>query len=103
MRASFVLSEVLNGLRRNITMTIAMILTTAVSLALLGEGLLVVRMIDKTQELYQDKLEVSVYLSGDVSANDKGCDADPCSGLRSQLTADPAVESVTFENRDEAF
>src|SRR5690349_13644147 len=71
MRASFVLSEVLTGLRRNLTMTIAMILTTAVSLALLGEGLLVVRMIDKTQALYQDKLEVSIYLNNDVSAKDK--------------------------------
>jgi cell division transport system permease protein len=103
MRASFVLSEVITGLRRNLTMTIAMILTTAVSLALLGEGLLVVRMIDKTQELYQDKLEVSVYLVNEVSANDKTCAADPCRTLRSDLDSNPAVESVVFENRDEAF
>jgi cell division transport system permease protein len=103
MRASFVLSEVLIGLRRNLTMTIAMILTTAVSLALLGEGLLVVRMIDKTQELYQGKLEVSVYLNNDVSAGDKACDADPCKALFSDLRSDPAVESVSYENRDEAF
>ncbi|HEY0496458.1 MAG TPA: ABC transporter permease, partial [Kutzneria sp.] len=38
MRASFVFSEVITGLRRNITMTIAMILTTAISLGLLGGG-----------------------------------------------------------------
>ena len=103
MRASFVLSEVLTGLRRNVTMTVAMILTTAVSLATLGGGLLFVRMIDKTQVLYQDKLEVSIYLVSDVSAKDKTCSADPCSGLRSQLDSDPAVESVQFENRDQAF
>ncbi|HEU5474885.1 MAG TPA: permease-like cell division protein FtsX [Actinophytocola sp.] len=103
MRASFVVSEVLNGLRRNLTMTIAMILTTAVSLALLGEGLVVVRMIDNTQELYQDKLEVSVYLVEDISANDKACTGDPCKALQSDLDSDPAVESVAFENRDQAF
>jgi cell division transport system permease protein len=103
MRASFVISEVLIGLRRNVTMTIAMILTTAVSLATLGGGLLFVRMIDKTQSLYQDKLEVSVYLIDDVSANDKTCGADPCRDLMTQLKADPAVESVSFENRDQAF
>ena len=103
MRASFVLSEVLTGLRRNSIMTIAMILTTAVTLALLGEGLLVVRMIDKTQALYQDKLEVSVYLRNDVSASDKPCAADPCKTLRSDLEGNPAVESVVYENRDEAF
>jgi cell division transport system permease protein len=103
MRASFVLSEVLTGLRRNSIMTIAMILTTAVTLALLGEGLLVVRMIDKTQALYQDKLEVSVYLRNDVSASDKPCAADPCKSLRSDLESNPAVQSVVYENRDEAF
>src|SRR2546430_12905679 len=103
MRASFVLSEVLTGLRRNLTMTIAMILTTAVSLALVGEGLLVVRMIDKTQTLYQDKLEVSVYLGNDVSASDKACSADPCKTLHEDLESNPAVQSVTYENRDEAF
>jgi cell division transport system permease protein len=103
MRASFVLSEVLIGLRRNLTMTIAMILTTAVSLALLGEGLLVVRMIDKTQELYQGKLEVSVYLNNDISANDPGCTGDVCKALRSDLENNPAVATVDYENRDEAF
>ena len=71
MRASFVLSEVLTGLRRNVTMTVAMILTTMVSLLLLGGGLLVVRMIDKTQAVYEDKLQVQVYLTDDISANDK--------------------------------
>jgi cell division transport system permease protein len=103
MRASFVLSEVLTGLRRNITMTIAMILTTMISLALLGGGLLVVRMIDKTQELYQDKVEVSVYLTNDISANDKSCTNEPCASLRSDLDGNPAVESVEFENRDQAY
>jgi cell division transport system permease protein len=103
MRASFVISEVLTGLRRNVTMTIAMILTTAISLATFGGGLLFVRMIDKTQTLYEDKLEVSVYLVNDVSANDKACASDPCKGLHSQLDSDPAIQSVTFENRDQAF
>ncbi|HET9143031.1 permease-like cell division protein FtsX [Actinophytocola sp.] len=103
MRASFVLSEVLTGLRRNVTMTVAMILTTAVSLATLGGGLLFVRMIDKTQDLYLDVLQVSVNLVDDVSANDKDCAQELCTDLRSSLESDPAVESVTFENRDAAF
>jgi cell division transport system permease protein len=103
MRASFVLSEVLTGLRRNVTMTVAMVLTTAVSLATLGGGLLFVRMIDKTQDLYLDVLQVSVNLVDDVSANDKDCATELCTDLRSSLESDPAVESVTFENRDAAF
>ena len=46
MRAGFVVTEVLNGFRRNITMTIAMVLTTAISLGLLGGGLIIARMTD---------------------------------------------------------
>jgi cell division transport system permease protein len=103
MRASFVFSEVLTGLRRNVTMTVAMILTTMVSLLLLGGGLLVVRMIDKTQAVYEDKLQVNVYLTNDISANDKGCQKDPCRTLRADLEKDPAVESVKYENRDQAY
>jgi cell division transport system permease protein len=103
MRASFVFSEVLTGLRRNVTMTVAMILTTMISLLLLGGGLLVVRMIDKTQSVYEDKLQVNVYLTNDISANDKACTAEPCKGLRSDLENDPAVETVTYENRDQAY
>ena len=73
MRASFVFSEVINGLRRNITMTIAMILTTAISLGLLGGGLLIVRTIDKMQSIFLNQLQVAVNLTDDVSANDANC------------------------------
>lgn len=103
MRASFVFSEVMTGLRRNVTMTVAMILTTMISLFLLGVGLLIVRMIDKTQTVYEDKTQVNVFLTNDVSANDKGCQDDPCKTLRSALENDPAVETVGYENRDEAY
>ena len=40
MRARFLLSEVRIGLRRNLTMTFAVVVTTAISLSLLGIGLL---------------------------------------------------------------
>lgn len=103
MRTSFVFSEVVTGLRRNVTMTIAMILTTAISLGLLGGGLLVVRMVDKMQANYAGKLEVAVLLTNDVSTNDKDCASDPCKGLRSELEQTSGVESVVFENRDKGF
>jgi hypothetical protein len=62
MRTDFVIREVLTGLRRNVTMTIAMVLTTAISLGLVGTGLLAVRTIDRTEELYSDRVEVQVAL-----------------------------------------
>jgi cell division transport system permease protein len=103
MRASFVFSEVLTGLRRNITMTIAMILTTAVSLAMLGGGLLIVRTIDKMKTAYMADVEVAVYLTEDISANDTNCTQSLCAGLRQQLESNPGVQSVVFENRAAAY
>ena len=67
MRVNFVLSEVATGLRRNLTMTVAMILTTAISLGLMGTGLLIAGMIADMKEIYYDKVQVSIFLTDDVT------------------------------------
>jgi cell division transport system permease protein len=103
MRASFVFSEVVNGLRRNVTMTIAMILTTAISVGLLGGGLLVVRLIDRMQDVYQDRVEVVVFMTDDVSANDPTCSQQPCAGIKAELSESSGVQNVDYENREKAF
>ncbi|WP_019819062.1 permease-like cell division protein FtsX [Saccharomonospora saliphila] len=103
MRASFVFSEVVTGLRRNVTMTIAMILTTAISLGMFGGGLLFVRTIDKMKANYLEDVEVTVYLNENISADDPDCTSTECSSLRQSLETHAAVESVVYENRDEAY
>ncbi len=103
MRSDFVVREVLTGLRRNVTMTIAMVLTTAISLALVGTGLLAVRTIDRTEELYSDRVEVQVALSQDVSAADTDCSQPVCSGLRATLESSPLVSAVRFESQQQAY
>ena len=103
MRFGFLLNEVWTGLRRNVTMTIAMILTTAISVGLFGGGLLVVRLADSSRDIYLDRVESQVFLRDDVSANDPTCDADPCKALRSQIEARDDVKSVRFLNRDDAY
>ncbi|KAA8888436.1 ABC transporter permease [Nocardia colli] len=102
MRASFLFSEVFAGLRRNVTMTIAMILTVAVSLTMLGGGLLAVRIADKTEQYFLDRLEVRLYLTEDVSANDPDCSVDPCKALMTDLKATKDVESVQYLSRNDA-
>ncbi|MEV0946115.1 permease-like cell division protein FtsX [Rhodococcus sp. NPDC049939] len=102
MRASFIVSEVITGLRRNVTMTIAMILTTAISLALFGSGLLVVQMAGKTQQIFLDRLEVQIFLTDDISTSDPGCEGEICSSLRRDLEQTPSVVSVDYLNRDDA-
>ncbi len=103
MRFGFLLNEVWTGLRRNVTMTIAMILTTAISIGLFGGGLLVVRLADQSRAIYLDRVESQVFLTNDVSANDPTCDADPCKALRSQIEGRDDVRSVRFLNRDDAY
>ncbi|MDT5003451.1 MAG: cell division transport system permease protein [Mycobacterium sp.] len=103
MRFGFLVNEVWNGLRRNVTMTIAMILTTAISIGLFGGGLLVVRLADNSRAIYLDRVESQVFLTNDVSANDPTCDADPCKELRQRIEDRDDVRSVRFLNRDDAY
>ena len=70
MRAGFLVNEVYSGLRRNVTMTIAMILTTAISIGLFGGGLLVIQLAKQSRNIYLDRVESQVFLNNDVSAND---------------------------------
>jgi cell division transport system permease protein len=103
VRFGFLINEVLTGFRRNATMTIAMILTTAISIGLFGGGLLVVRLADQSRDIYLDRVESQVFLTNDLSANDPTCDAEPCTGLRQQIEDRDDVRSVRFLNRDEAY
>jgi cell division transport system permease protein len=103
MRSDFVAREVFTGLRRNVTMTIAMVLTTAISLGLVGTGLLAVRTIDRTEQLYSDRFEVQVTLTADVSATDPDCSQPICAGLRQTLETSSLVESVRFQSQQQAY
>ncbi|BCP16933.1 permease-like cell division protein FtsX [Mycobacterium paraintracellulare] len=103
MRFGFLLNEILTGLRRNVTMTAAMILTTAISIGLFGGGLLVVRLADNSREIYLDRVETQVFLTDDISANDATCASAPCKALRDKVDARQDVKSVRFVNRQDAY
>jgi cell division transport system permease protein len=103
VRAGFLVNEVATGLRRNVTMTIAMILTTAISIGLFGGGLLVVRLADQSRDIYLERVESQVFLNNDISAVDPTCDSEPCKALRAQIESREDVKSVRFLNKDEAY
>lgn len=103
MRFGFLINEVVTGLRRNVTMTIAMILTTAISIGLFGGGLLVLRLADQSRNIYLDRVETQVFLTDDISANDLTCDSEPCQALRETIESRDDVSSVRFLNRDDAY
>jgi cell division transport system permease protein len=96
MRANFVLSEVATGLRRNLTMTVAMIITTSISLGFFGGSLLVARQIGEMRALYYDKLQVSIYLDDNITPPQRDT-------LRSQLEQSPEVADYQFLTKEQAY
>jgi cell division transport system permease protein len=107
MRARFLLSEVRIGLRRNLTMTFAVVVTTAISLSLLGIGLLSNAQVGAMKDYWYDKIEVSVFLCGNLS-DSPSCTAgvvtaDQRLSIQKDLQEMTVVESVFYESQSEAF
>jgi cell division transport system permease protein len=96
MRANFILNEMLTGLRRNLTMTIAMIITTAIALGFFGASTLVAHEVGEMKSLYFDKLQVSVYLKDNISQGDRD-------KLEQQLKDSPEVKGVDYLTKDQAY
>ncbi len=96
MRVNFVLSEVATGLRRNLTMTVAMILTTGISLALMGTGLVIANMISDMRAIYYDKVQVSIYLTDDVTEAQR-------EAIAAELDGSPEVADYLYESKAEAY
>ena len=107
MRARFLISEVGIGLRRNMTMTFAVIVTTAISLSLLGIGLLANAQVGAMKDYWYDKIEVSVFLCGSLSESPSCSGGVVTSGQRLEIQQEiqemPAVESVFYESQSQAF
>ncbi|OFP66550.1 cell division protein FtsX [Corynebacterium sp. HMSC077D10] len=103
MRLGYVLREAFRGLGRNLTMTIALVITTAISVGLLVAGVLVTQMTEDTKDIYLEKVEVMVQLDEPTSANDTTCEHGACADVKKKLEADGGVESVTYRNREESY
>ncbi len=107
MRAKFLLSEVRIGLRRNLTMTFAVVVTTAISLSLLGIGLLSNAQFSAMKDYWYDKIEVSVYLCGSLSESPSCAGgvitADQRTSIKADLEELPVVASVFYESQSEAY
>jgi cell division transport system permease protein len=89
------------------TMTFAVIVTTAISLSLLGIGLLANAQVGAMKDYWYDKIEVSVFLCGSLS------ESPSCSGgivtsaqrleIQQEIQEMPSVESVFYESQSQAF
>jgi cell division transport system permease protein len=106
MRFSFVSKEVGNGLRRNFTMTVALIVSVAVSLSLVGAALLMSAQVDRMKGYWYDKIEVSIFLCGNTSV------AFTCTGavtdeqrknIETILGTLDSVQDVFYESSADAY
>jgi cell division transport system permease protein len=107
MRASFIVHEIGIGLRRNLIMTLAMVITTAVSLGFLGTAVLFNQQVSVMKDFWYDKVEVSVFLCGDDSEG-ASCAAgevtqDQRESIRADLDSMPEVERIYYESKEKAY
>ncbi|MHC0433930.1 permease-like cell division protein FtsX [Streptomyces sp. O3] len=110
MRAQFVLSEIGVGLRRNLTMTFAVVISVALSLALFGGSLLMRDQVTTMKGYWYDKVNVAIYLCNKTDAEtDPNCTKGAVTKEQKEtiLTElnkmDRVVEKVQHETSEEAY
>ncbi|MGW7057730.1 permease-like cell division protein FtsX [Streptomyces sp. NPDC054904] len=130
MRAQFVMSEIGVGLRRNLTMTFAVIISVALSLALFGGSLLMRDQVSAMKGYWYDKVNVTVYLctkndaleaagsaaagspaaggASDAVGSPRACSKgavtpDQRQGIEAELKKMELVQTVMYESSDEAY
>lgn len=108
MRTGFIFEEVKVGFRRNLTMTAAVIVTIAVSLALFGTGLLVRAQVQSMKDYWYDKVQVSIFLCGTTSEAASCANGSITEQQRNEIRKDlqdlkPLVEEVYYESQADAY
>jgi cell division transport system permease protein len=107
MRASVVVSEVGQGLRRNIGLTVAVILTVLVAGLLGGLSIMLHKQVDTMKDYWYDKVEVSIYLcSKQSSATSCGQqDVTPAqkAAIEDELKNSSLVEAWYYESKEQAY
>ena len=106
MQLRYVFSELGQGLRRNLSMHIAVILTLFVSLTLVGLGVLLNQQADKAAQHWGSQLQITVWLCKDRDDN-PACTGEVTDAQKADIDAvvgaNPEVADHHFESQEEAF
>ena len=110
MRFGLVLGEALQGLRRNASMVVSVILVTFVSLTFVGAAVLMQAQIAKTNAYFQDRALVDIYMCSPLSTGDTCVDGaaseEQITAVQEELegpTLSPLIQDYTYLSPDEAF
>ena len=96
IKVGYFVREATTNLRRNKLMTMAAILTAAVSLLLLGGVLTLGAFVSSITHQIENQVEVSVFLNDGITKAQQD-------DVRSTLTGLDVVKKVTFVSKDQAF
>lgn len=109
MNLSLILSEALQGLRRNASMVVSVILVTFVSLTFVGAAVLMQAQIQKTNEYFEDRAQVDIYMCSSISDGDTCVDGtatdEQIAEVEERLdgsTLAPFIEQHDFESQEDA-
>ena len=110
MRLALVLSEAANGLRRNASMVVSVVLVTFISLTFVGAAILMQMQIGQMKNFWYDRAQVGIYMCTAISAGET-CTAgestdDQIATVEAQLTSPtlaPFIDKYYFETHEQAF
>ncbi|HLR28562.1 MAG TPA: permease-like cell division protein FtsX [Ruania sp.] len=110
MRFRFVLSQIGNGLRRNVAMAASVVLVTFISLTFVGAAILLQMQIGNMKDNWYDKVEVSIFLCPENSSVPNCASGevteDQVQDLQGVLESDALsdyVDQVYVETKKEAY
>ncbi len=106
MQLRYVFTELGQGLRRNVSMHIAVVLTLFVSLTLVGLGVLLNQQADKAAAHWGSQLQITVWLCKDKDDN-PACTGEVTDAQKQAITKvveeNPEVADWHIESKQEAF
>jgi len=92
----YTVRETFSNLRRNPLMTMAAVLTVAVSLSLVGGALLLKQGVTRATLQWRGGVELSIFMKPDASEAQN-------TAVQTELSNLPQVRKVTYVNQDESF
>lgn len=96
LNANYVVRETTANLTRNITLTVASILTVFVSLAIVGATVLVRQGVQNATAEWKGGVEFMVYLQPDITEAERKV-------VEQSLKSNPSVKSFTYVDKDETY
>ncbi|MDT9591566.1 permease-like cell division protein FtsX [Nocardioides zeae] len=106
MQLRYVFTELGQGLRRNVSMHLAVVLTLFVSLTLVGVGVLLKQQADIADEQFGSQVEITVYLCNEtdnVAPCNGGVTEEQRAAITQAIEDSPETSGLRTESKQDAF